>query len=148
MFKSVAPYYYILLSILAIFCTTQVPVSADRGRHTHYKYNIYIINGCESGIELFSVNYRNNVGYHCDLARGFAHSQRRSIVAFDLSRDTDDLRCGRTGQCFWKVTEVAVYFGNNNSTWTRAYNWSSVASTDKDNNNTTQPRPWPKASLP
>ncbi|KAF2285582.1 hypothetical protein GH714_005632 [Hevea brasiliensis] len=96
----------------------------------------------------FSVNYGNNVGYHCDLARGFAHSQRRSIVAFDLSRDTDDLRCGRTGQCFWKVTEVAIYFGNNNSTWTGAYNWSSVASTNKDNKTTTQPRPWPKASLP
>ncbi|KDP33370.1 hypothetical protein JCGZ_12919 [Jatropha curcas] len=119
--------------------------------HPRFKYDVHIINGCESGIvrpisgtcrsptrEIgtfdlphlwdeyhwsFKLNRRSQHVYRCHVARGFG--QQRTFMAFDQQDDTKDNRCGRTGMCWWKITEVGIYFGNNNATWTKAYNWEN-----------------------
>ncbi|EEF44307.1 conserved hypothetical protein [Ricinus communis] len=169
--SSVNLFFLLAIVVVSLFITQAVAVSVqDKGKHTHYKYTVYILNGCESGIEMpihgqcfhvgnftlirlwqqyhwsFSVSYTKDVTYQCNLSRGYSRSQRQSIVAFNLDRDSDERRCGGTGECYWKITEVGIYFGNNNSTWTKAYNWSSIP--DHNNSRFVRPQQLPKNASP
>ncbi|WCJ44674.1 hypothetical protein M5689_025330 [Euphorbia peplus] len=113
------------------------------------RFNVIFINGCESRIlrdingtctsstsgtstfHLFQLweKYTRMVRIpdhgrtvlHCKVTRGY--NQETSFIAFDQERDRGNQKCGSTGECWYKITEVGIYWSNHNGTWTKIINW-------------------------
>ncbi|WCJ44670.1 hypothetical protein M5689_025327 [Euphorbia peplus] len=138
---------FIVMLALAV-CLIQI--QANDPSPPRYRFNVIFINGCESKIlrdingtcesstsgtstfhlsdlwqkytRMVRIPDHGRTILHCTVTRVVRYKES-SFIAFDQERDRGDHRCGSTGECWYKITEVGIYWSNHNGSWTKIINW-------------------------